>query len=176
MPTFNGSDPRSKIFNTTTAATSAPAPTTNGHIGIVLARCTPPTLAIDANGPSRTNLAAGPIIARIPQTIPATAPITIKLGVKCAAIVPPEPASMDCPKRSTRYVPSRKPGGTPTSPPRTPTTAPSPNIPPNNPTGLAPIAPMVPITARRSSMASRMVFTAIRKPMIIPASAVRLKL
>ena len=35
MPTFSGSDPRSKIFNTTTAATSEPAPATNGHIGIV---------------------------------------------------------------------------------------------------------------------------------------------
>ena len=116
MPTFSGSDPRSKIFNTTTAAASAPAPATSGHIGIVLARCTPPTLAIDASGPSRTNLRAGPTIARMPETVPATAPITIKLGVKCAAIVPPEPANMDCPKRSTRYVPSRKPGGRPPVP------------------------------------------------------------
>ena len=70
MPTFSGSDPCSKIFNTTTEATSAPAPANSGHIGIVLARCTPPTLAIDANGPSRTNLTAGPIIARIPADDP----------------------------------------------------------------------------------------------------------
>src|ERR1700729_3409300 len=113
MPTFSGSAPRSKILSTTTAATRAPAPATSGHIGIVLARCIPPTLAIDANGPSRTNLRAGPVIARIPQTIPAAAPITIKLGVKCAAIVPPEPSSMECPNRFPRYVPSRKPVGTP---------------------------------------------------------------
>ena len=86
MPTLSGSDPRSNIFSTTTAAASSAAPAISGHIGIVLARCTPPMLAIDANGPSRTNLAAGPIIARIPQTIPAAAPITIKSGVKCAAM------------------------------------------------------------------------------------------
>ena len=172
----SGSDPRSKIFNTTTAPASSPVPATSGHIGIVLARCTPPALAIDANGPSRTSLTAGPIIARIPQTIPAAAPITIKLGVKCAAMVPPEPANMDCPNRSTRYVPSRKPLGTPNSPPRTPTTAPSQSIPLNNPTGLAPIAPMVPITARRSSTANRIVFTAMRQPTRTPASAIRLKL
>ena len=83
---------------------------------------------------------------------------------------------MDRPNLSTRYVPSRKPLGTPNSPPRRPTTAPSPSIPPNNPTGLAPIAPMVPITARRSSTASRMVFTAMRTPTMMPASAVRLRL
>ena len=51
------------------------------------------------------------MIARIPQTIPAAAPITIKLGVKCAATVPPEPANMACPDRATRYLPSRKPLG-----------------------------------------------------------------
>jgi hypothetical protein len=51
------------------------------------------------------------MIARIPQTIPAAAPITIKLGVKCAATVPPEPANMACPNWATRYLPSRKPLG-----------------------------------------------------------------
>ena len=91
-------------------------------------------------------------------------------------MVPPDPANIDRPNLSTRYVPSRKPLGTPNNPPRRPTTAPSPSIPPNNPTGLAPIAPMVPITARRSSTASRMVFTAMRTPTMMPASAVRLRL
>ena len=43
-------------------------------------------------------------------------------------------------------------------------------------TGLAPIAPMVPITARRSSTASRIVFMAIRKPIRTPATAIRLRL
>ena len=173
---LSGSDPRSKIFSRTTATASNPDPTISGHIGIFLARCIPPTLAIDANGPSRTNLAAGPNIARIPQTIPAAAPITIKMGVKCAAMLPPDPANMDRPNLSTRYAPSRKPLGTPDNPPSSPTTAPSPSIPPNNPTGLAPIAPMVPITARRSSTASSTVFTAIRTPTMMPASAVRLRL
>ena len=102
MPTFSGSDPRSKILNTTTAATSSAAPATSGHIGILLSRCTPPALAIDANGPSRTSLTAGPIIARIPETIPAAAPITIKPGVKCAAMAPPDPANIDRPNRSTK--------------------------------------------------------------------------
>ena len=87
IPMLSGSDPRSTTFSRTTAAASNPAPTISGHIGIVLARCTPPMLAIEANGPSRTNLAAGPNIARIPQTIPAAAPITIRFGreVRCDA-------------------------------------------------------------------------------------------
>ena len=67
---------------------------------------------------------AGPIIARIPQTIPAAAPIPIKFGVKCAVTVPPDPANMDRPNLSTRYVPNRKPLGTPNNPPRRPTAAP----------------------------------------------------
>src|ERR1700709_1872347 len=82
IPMLSGSDPRSTIFSRTTAAASNPAPTISGHIGIVLARCTPPMLAIDANGPSRTNLAAGPNIARTPQTIPAAGPIPYRGGVK----------------------------------------------------------------------------------------------
>ena len=112
----------------------------------------------------------------IPQAIPAAAPIPIKFGVKCAAMVPPDPANMDRPNLSSRYVPNRKPLGTPNNPPRRPTTAPSPSIPPNNPAGLAPIAPIVPITARRSSTASRIVFTAMRTPTMMPASAIKLRL
>jgi hypothetical protein len=38
------------------------------------------------------------------------------------------------------------------------------------------MAPMVPITARRSSTANRMVFMAMRKPIRMPASTFRLKL
>ena len=98
MPMLSGSDPCSNIFSRTTAAASNPAPTISGHIGIVLARCTPPALAIEANGPSRTNLAAGPNIARIPQTIPAAAPITIRLGVKCAAMVAAGPGQHRSPE------------------------------------------------------------------------------
>ena len=54
--------------------------------------------------------------------------------------------------------------------------APSLSMPLSRPSGLAPIAPMVPITGRRSSTANRMVFTAMRTPMRTPASVVKLKL
>ncbi len=102
IPTLSGSDPRSKIFVTTTTPAIKAAPTTRGQVGIFLTRCTPPTLAIDANGPSRTNLRAGPPIAMIPHSVPATAPTAMRLGVKCAPMAPPEPANIDCPKLLSR--------------------------------------------------------------------------
>ena len=144
MPTLSGSDPPSKIFNRTTEPANSSTPASSGHIGIVLARCTPPTLAIDAKGPSRISRRAGPTMASTPQTVPATAPKTSNIGVKCAAMAPPDPANIARPNVPTKYFPSRNPLGTPSSPPRTPTTAPSPSIPPNNHTGLAPIAPISP--------------------------------
>ena len=158
MPTAIGRDPCATILHNAKAPAIVATPASSDHVGILLACWTPPALAIEASGPSRTSFTAGPAIAKTPQMIPAPAPITISAGEKCAVRVAPEPANMACPNESTKCLPSRKPLGTPKSPPSTPITAPSPSIPQNSPTGLAPIAPMVPITARRSSMASRIVF------------------
>ena len=65
---------------------------------------------------------AGETIARL-RARWATAPMPNRSGVKCATTLPPEPANIDLPNRSTRYAPSRNPLGTANTPPSMPTTA-----------------------------------------------------
>ena len=83
---------------------------------------------------------------------------------------------MDCPKRSTRYVPSRKPARHPRQSPENTHHGALAEHPGEQPERLGADRADGPHHRRRSSTANRMVFTAMRKPIRTPASTVRLKL
>ena len=101
----------------------------------------------------------------------------IKAGEKCAVKVAPDPVQHSLPELIHQVPPEQEAAGDPQESAEhtyhgTFAEHPAAIVRPC----LAPIAPMVPITARRSSTASRIVFRAIRKPTRMPDIRFRLKL